>query len=175
MSIHTVCTIPKGFKDERDGVIWKPRLAPWKCESLSHIPCSVAGKSKESSSILSSWQGAKIHQNILLFEALQKMICCYSITSWFQQSSCGLQWNIMGTVSLDVPMRRWSPGLLSSGQLAVRSIPEWNTSIRSGSIFKIFKYPHKSKNMTFCDCKISRLCFFFNYNLNVESFPVNWF
>lgn len=84
-----------------------------------------------------------------------------SITSWllrFKQGIGRLQWGM--DVAFLLRCLTWGHGvqrMRSTNQLRVWHLTESKAWIRPGRIFNIFKYPHKSKNMTFCEwnCKMS--------------------
>lgn len=96
-----------------------------------------------------------------------------SITSWFKPGIGRPQWGMdVGVLLRCLTWGRGVQRMRSNNQLRVWHLTESKAWIRPGRIFNIFKYPHKSKNTTFCtwNCKMGGHFFSFSGNLNMKDF-----
>ena len=149
-------------------------LEGWVTERCS--AWSIHGKSTGHRRILLSWQGAEINRNILLLEALQKSIC-FLFSDLVVQA--GQPRALVGRAPERSQVSQMMPvecRMLSDGLLGVWNLTALKALTGPGRTFNTFKYPHESKNMTFCNwnCKMCRLFSSLAVTCTWKRFPMNW-
>lgn len=149
-------------------------LEGWVTERCS--TWSIHGKSTGHRRILFSWQGAEINRNILLLEALQKRICFLFSDLVVQAGQPRALGDIHPNILRCLRWHPWSARMLSEGLLGVWNLTALKALTGPGRIFNISKYPHKSKNMTFCNwnCKMCRLFSSLAVTCTWKRVPMNW-
>lgn len=147
---------------------------PWKAKSLSRAPhAAFMGRAHSAAAFF--WAGRELKWTQIPF---RQGFAFRSITSRFKQGIGRLQWGM--DIGFLLRCLTWGHGvqrMRSNNQLRVWHLTESKAWIRPGRIFNIFKYPHKSKNTTFCEwnCKNEWLFFSLQWYPEYERFPLNWF
>lgn len=159
---------------------WQFKNPDWSPGRVSHwAALHVQHSWEEHTAAVFFWAGRELTLTKIPFswKIFRKGFAFSSITSWFKQDSLGLQWGLHTDFLLRcLGVKPWVGRMLSNGWLKVWHLTELKVLIGPGGILNIFKYPHKSKNMTFCNWNYKmrgRFCSF-GGNLNMKEISYEW-